>query len=120
MRVRVSRGRFDTAHYDEVRALLDAAREELIPAIEELPGMIGCQVGVDRDSGTVINLSFWETEDQARAMDTLAPLLTLRQVFTTRGVTFEPIVSYDVLWRIERPGRARRSSAQGLDRPVSP
>ena len=114
--VRVARGRFDPARYDEVRKMLDGSRDRLIPAIEELPGIISCYVGAE-PNGTIVNHSVWNSAEQARAMDTLGPLVAFRQDLAGRGIQFEPILVYEVVWRVERPTPPRRrTSVMATDR----
>jgi len=100
MYLRISRSRFDPARHDDVAAALDASQQSLIPAIRRLPGVLGYWAGIDRGSGTMVNVSTWESEEHARQMATLPEMLALRGTFEAGGVQFEPIVDYQVLWRL--------------------
>ncbi len=53
MYLRLTRGRFDLAHYDESVAI----SQEVADAIAQLPGLIRYQGGSDRSTGAVIALS---------------------------------------------------------------
>ncbi len=54
-------------------------------------------------SHTLINVSVWKTMDDARQMDTLAPMLALAGEFIELGIEFErPIHNYLTLWEIEK------------------
>ncbi|HEY6893463.1 MAG TPA: hypothetical protein VI258_04805 [Rhodanobacteraceae bacterium] len=101
MIVRLSRGRFDPGKYDDVRQRLDDSQQTLIPAIRALHGCIHYWAGIDPVGNTMVNISVWHAIDDARQMDTLAPMQALAAEFTALGVTFErPIVNYDTLWEI--------------------
>ena len=100
MYLRISRGRFEPARHDDVAAALDASQQSLIPAIRRLPGVLGYWAGIDRGSGTMVNVSTWETEEHARQMATLPEMLALRGTFEASGIRFEPMVNYEVLWQL--------------------
>jgi quinol monooxygenase YgiN len=104
MIVRISRGRFDPAKADGVAATLTSTQTQLIPAIQQLPGLLHYYVGIDRASTTMVNVSIWDSVEHAQQMSTLAPMLALREQFETLGVQFDPIVNYETLWRIDPAG----------------
>jgi len=56
--------------------------------------------GVDSATNTVVNVSIWETEQAAKEMDTLAPMLAQRQILESAGVQFDKIANYEPLWKI--------------------
>jgi hypothetical protein len=60
MYLRVSRGRFDPANYDQVVAALQGAT-----AIRRLPGYQSSCWAADQTVGTLIALSTWLTPEQA-------------------------------------------------------
>ena len=62
MYLRVTRSRFDLAKYDETVRL----GEEFAATLRRLPGFQNHHSGMDRDTGTSIGVSLWETEEQAR------------------------------------------------------
>lgn len=99
--VRLSKGHFDSDHYAIVRQRLDESKQTLIPAIRALRGCLHFWAGVDPVSNTLVNVSIWASIDDARQMETLAPMRALAGEFATLGVTFErPIVNYESLWEI--------------------
>lgn len=101
MIVRISRGTFDPARYDEVAERLDASQAQLIPAITTLTGETLVFMPVLRASNSIVNLSIWETIEHAKQMDSLAPMLALAGEFQELGVQFErPITDYETLWTI--------------------
>jgi hypothetical protein len=53
----------------------------LIPALRALPGLLHYYSAIDHQSASMVNVSIWETEEHARAMGSLAPMLQLRSVF---------------------------------------
>ena len=101
MIVRISRGTFDPARYDEVAERLNASQAQLIPAIKALSGNLSYYAGIDRASNSMVNVSIWDALEDAKQMDSLAPMLALAGEFQKLGVQFErPISNYESLWMI--------------------
>lgn len=101
MIVRISKGAYPVSLHAEVTARMDAASQSLVPAIRKLPGCLGFYVATEESSSTMVNVSVWDTLEQAQAMSTLAEMTALAQEFTALGVQFErPIVNYPVLWKL--------------------
>ncbi len=99
--VRLSKGHFEPDHYAIVRQRLDESRQTLIPAIRALRGCLHFWAGVDPVSNTLVNVSVWASIEDARQMETLAPMRVLAGEFAELGVTFErPIANYESLWEI--------------------
>ena len=78
MFLRLTRGRFDPARYDEVVPLVPA----VIAALRALPGVQDVRVGIDRTSGRTLSLMTLDTLEHAqfsrhRLGPTLAPLEAL-------------------------------------------
>jgi len=100
--VRVSRGSFEPAAYPEIRARLIESKRTLIPAIRALHGCLHFYAAIDSASSMMINASVWESPQDARQMDTLAPMLALAAEFVKLGVRFDrPILNYEVLWDLK-------------------
>lgn len=99
--VRISKGHFPPAQYDEVRQLIEAAANPLIPAIKQLRGLIYYHVAVDPITNTVVNVSIWTDLEAAKQMDTLAPMLAQRPIVEQAGVQFDRIANYEPLWSIQ-------------------
>ena len=96
----ISRGRFDSGRYEDIRKRLADARLTLIPAIQALPGMLHYYVGIDAVTSTMVNVSVWNSLEHAQQMSTLAPMLALAGTFQSVGVEFEPMANYETLWEI--------------------
>lgn len=96
--VRISRGTFAAEQHDQVRRLIDASAEPLVPALKQLRGLIYYHAGVDAATNTVINTSVWTDIDAAKQMDTLAPMLAQRPILEAAGVRFDRIANYEPLW----------------------
>jgi hypothetical protein len=62
MFIRVTRGRFDPARFDEFHQLVD----DVATAVRRLPGLQSLMDGVDRARGQMIAVSTWDTEEHAR------------------------------------------------------
>ncbi len=58
MYVRITRGRFDPARAADVERLTG----EVADAIKGLPGFVAYQGGLDREAGTIVAISTWESE----------------------------------------------------------
>jgi quinol monooxygenase YgiN len=99
--VRISKGTYAANIHSEVTARMTAAAKSLIPAIRGLPGCISYYVATEESSLTMVNVSVWETIEQAQAMSTLTEMSDLAQEFMALGVQFErPIINYPVLWKL--------------------
>jgi hypothetical protein len=98
--VRISRGQFDPAQFDALDQMLRASAETLIPAIRRLAGNLHYYAGIDRASGTMVNVSVWETLEHAQQMAGLAEMAALAVKFRDTGVRFEPIINYETVWAI--------------------
>jgi quinol monooxygenase YgiN len=99
--VRISRASFAPEQYEAVKARLDAAQESLVPAIRGLAGCLHYFAAIDRESGSMVNVSIWRSLADAQQMQTLAPMLALAEDFAREGVRFErPIINYETLWAV--------------------
>ena len=98
--VRISKGRFDSAQYNEVQRLIRASAESLVPALEQLSGLLYYHAAVDPITNTVVNVSIWRELEAAKQMDTLAPMLAQRPILEQAGVHFDQIANYEPLWSI--------------------
>lgn len=99
--LRLSRGSFPAEKYTIVRDRLQSAQSSLVPAIKALRGCIHFWAGIDPVSNTMVNISVWATLDDAKQMESLAPMLALATEFAAMGVQFErPITNHESLWEI--------------------
>lgn len=57
-------------------------------------------VGIERSSGTMINASVWDAFQHAEQMSSFQPMLDPANHFLKIGISFDPIVDYEVLWEI--------------------
>jgi hypothetical protein len=73
--VRISKGRFASEKYPQVRVLIEDSAKPLVPAIQNLRGLLYYHAAVDPKTNTVVNVSVWEDADAARQMDTLREML---------------------------------------------
>lgn len=108
--VRISKGRFAPEKYPQVRELIEDSAKPLVPALQNLRGLLYYHGAVDPMTNTVVNVSVWEDADAARQMDTLGEMLAERPILEGAGVTFDRIGNYEPLWKIEKswgfePGR---------------
>jgi hypothetical protein len=98
--LRVSRGRFDPARYEEVRAMIDATGAYLVPAISKLPGLIA-YVAATTPDGVTTQISVWESAEAGTQMANLPEMRDrARSEAIALGVSFEPILQYPLNWTI--------------------
>ena len=100
MHLRITRGRFDPAAWDDLWRL---GEEVLLPAMLRLPGLQSYQSGADRTSGVIVAVSTWETEEQARfSRDALGDILPQLQAL---GLQLEPPQIYEVTLQARKSAR---------------
>jgi hypothetical protein len=98
--VRVSKGRFNLTGIEEMRQLLAASEAALREPLQALHGLLHYYVGIDREQGSLTNVSVWMSLEDAHQMDTLPAMLAQRPILEQAGVTFEPITNHETLWSI--------------------
>ena len=97
--IRISRASFGKESYTDVRTRLDESRATLEPAVRALRGCLHYYAAIDPVSNTMVNVSIWETREDAKQLDQFTPMLALAGEFVSLGVSFEaPITNSDVLW----------------------
>jgi hypothetical protein len=62
MYLRISRGRWDPAHHDELARLVP----EVFAAIQRLPGCQDVRTGVERNTGRTVTVSSFDTLEHAQ------------------------------------------------------
>ncbi len=100
--IRISKGRFAPEKFSEIKRLIEDSAASLLPAIQELHGLLYYHAAVDPVTNTVVNVSIWESVESARQMETLAAMLAQRPVLESAGVEFDRIANYEPAWKIER------------------
>ncbi|HEY5950479.1 MAG TPA: hypothetical protein VIV40_33540 [Kofleriaceae bacterium] len=99
--IRISKASFAKESYADVKARLDESRAMLEPAIRALRGCLNYWAAIDPVTNTMVNVSMWETRQDAKQLDRLTPMLALAGEFVSLGVSFEaPITNSDVLWEL--------------------
>jgi hypothetical protein len=98
--IRVSRGNFDPARFEEVDRMTKETGTYLIPAIQKLPGLLSYYAGASPD-GSLVHVSLWDSEEHAKQMGSLKEMIIdARRDAEAVGVTFIPIVNYPLSWTI--------------------
>ena len=98
--VRLSRGTFDPARFSAIERMSTHTSSYLVPAIRQLPGLHAYFAGVS-PSGSMINVSFWDTLEHADQMSRLPEMVVrARNDFAVFDMSFIPIVNYPINWRI--------------------
>ena len=94
MYLRSTRGRFDSARYDELLPL----SQEVNAAVQALPGCQSVHVGLDRSAGRLTTVSTWDTAEHAdfsrEAAGALGDLVRRVQAI---GVQLEPPEIYEII-----------------------
>ena len=89
--LRVTRGRFEPATYDEFVRL----SQDIATAVRRLPGCRSYHGGLDRAAGRLVAVSTWDRADQARfSRDALGEVLTRTLAL---GAQLEPPEFYEVV-----------------------
>lgn len=97
--LRISRATFAAESYADVRSHLDASRAKLETAISALRGFIHYWAAIDPATNSAVNVSVWQTLEDAKQLDQLTDMLVLAGELIALGVSFErPITNSDVLW----------------------
>ena len=81
--VRISRGTFSADAFDEVAARLDESQRSLVPATEQLSGLVSYYAGADADSNPMINVSVW------KSIGAVNQMAILPEMFALAGEVFE-------------------------------
>lgn len=94
MVLRITRGRFDPAKYDDVVPLA----RQVEAAAEGLPGYRNVQTAIDRSGGKIVAVSPWDTMEQATFSREQAPVLgdVVRRMMAI-GVEFDPPEIYEIV-----------------------
>jgi hypothetical protein len=112
--IRVSRGNFDPARFEEVEQMTRDTGRYLIPAIGRLDGLVAYYAGASVQ-GSMVHVSLWQTNDHAEQMGQLKEMVVdARSDADAVGVTFSPIVNYPIAWSTQ-PSPARAGSAPPLN-----
>jgi hypothetical protein len=98
--IRVSRGSFSPVRFAEVEQMTRDTGAYLIPAIKQLPGLIGYYAAV-ANSGSIVHVSLWESDESAQQMASLKEMIeNARGDAEAVGVSFAPIVNFPIKWNI--------------------
>ena len=101
MIVRISRANFEPERAADIELRMRRASDSLSPALRRLTGLVSFYAAVDAASGTMVNVSLWQTLDYARQLDSLAEMQALATEFVAAGARFErPIINYDSMWTV--------------------
>ncbi len=95
--------RFAPERYAEVKRLIDESAAPLVPAIHKLGGLLDYHAAGDANTNTVVDVSIRGSEQAAKQIDALAPMLAQRRILEAAGVQFDKIANYEADWKIEGP-----------------
>ena len=99
--VRVSLGRFEPGQLEQVRKFIADSYAPLAPGIRQLRGNLAYYAGIDPATSTIVNVSIWDSLENANQMATFQPMLELGKAAVAAGVRFErPIPNFETLWRL--------------------
>ena len=99
--VRVSVSRCQPGQFAELKRMMAESIAVLEPGIRRLRGLIHFYAGEDEAANALINVSVWQTLEDAKHLDTFQPMLDLGKEFVSKGAIFErPIINYASLWEI--------------------
>jgi hypothetical protein len=98
--VRISKGGFEPTNVVDAERLLKESERALRGALTQLPGLLHYYVGIDRERGSLTNVSVWDSLEHAHQMDTLPEMIAQRPILEAAGVAFEVITNHDTIWTI--------------------
>ncbi len=94
MYLRITRGRFDPARYDDLLPLT----REVDAAVQAMPGCQSVHTAVDRTGGRLVVVSRWDTLEQASfSRDTDARTADVVSRILALGAQVEPPEIYEVI-----------------------
>ncbi len=94
--IRVSRGNFDPAQFEEVSRMTKETGKYLTPAIQKLDGLLSYYAGAS-PHGSMVHVSVWDSEGHAEQLSRLKEMIVdARHDSEAVGVTFIPIVNYPI------------------------
>ncbi len=94
MYLRITRGRFDPARYDDLLPLT----REVDAAVQAMPGCQRVHTALDRTGGRLAVVSEWETREQASfSRDTDARTADVVSRILALGTQLEPPEIYEVV-----------------------
>jgi hypothetical protein len=91
MYVRITRGRFNLSTEADIQRIVE---EQVIPALQKLPGFQRYIGGLNRSTGMLTAVSLWDTEEQASF--SREAVISAIPALMALGVTFEPAETYEV------------------------
>ena len=98
--IRVSRGNFDQGRFAEADQMTHDTGRYLIPAIQQLDGLISYYAGTSSE-GSTVHVSVWQSNEHADQMGRLKEMIVdARNAAEAAGVAFIPIVNYPIAWHI--------------------
>jgi len=71
--------------------------EERLPAFRDTPGFKGLYVLADQQSGKVVTISLWESEDDLRRNNEARGAQARREASTDLGIAATPVDIYEVV-----------------------
>ena len=99
--VRVSVLRCEPQQFAELKKMMADSMAVLEPGIRQMRGLIHFYAGEDESGNALINVSIWQTLEDAKQLDTFQPMLDLGKVFVSKGAIFErPILNCASQWEI--------------------
>jgi quinol monooxygenase YgiN len=95
MYVRVTTITFDPAQEAAILQIID---DQMIPALQQLPGFHSYTGGIDRTTGRGVAISLWDNMDHAQGLR--AALGRLIQQFEAASVRFDPAQLFEVVKQV--------------------
>jgi hypothetical protein len=98
--IRVSHANFEPSRFADVERMTRDTGTYLIPAIQQLDGLIAYYAGASRE-GSMVHVSVWRSDEDAQQMSRLKEMIVdARADADAAGATFIPIVNYPISWSI--------------------
>ena len=98
----VSLVRAAPARFETFRELMSRSRAAFASGLQSMPGARSYLAGADPVTGSLINVSLWDTLEDARRMESFRPMHDLALQFAELGAWFErPVMRHATLWRFD-------------------
>ena len=97
--VRVALVRCDPDNFALISEKMRESEKELRPGIEAMPGLLAYYAGADAETLTLTNVSFWDTVEHAKQIDTFEPMSRLaKDLIDNGGRPERPVMNHVTQW----------------------
>lgn len=97
--VRIALVRCDPDNFELISDKMEKSEHSLRAGIEAMPGLLAYYAGADAATLTLTNVSFWDSVEHAKQLDTFEPMVALARELTADGGRPErPVMNHTLQW----------------------